>query len=113
MSERRSELKAVASADEVAANRLHERDFMQITARMMDGWSQVNSRLISLAQTSLRNNLSAAEELRQCQSPKDMVDCQLRLARQAYDEYMDEARQLGEIVTKLSTEAMGMLSLPR
>lgn len=113
MSERRSELKAVASGDDMAAAKMMDRDFMQMTARMMDGWTQVNSRLISLAQSSIRNNLEAAEEMRQCQSPKEMVDCQIRLARQNYDDAMDSARQIGEMMTKMSTDAMGYLGMPR
>ena len=113
MSERRSELKAVPAADDANGAKMSERDFMQMTARMMDGWSQVNSRLITLAQTSLHNNLTAAEELRQCQSPREVVDCQIKLVRQTYDEYMDEARQIGDLVTKISTEAMGFLGMPR
>lgn len=113
MSERRSELKAVPAADDANGAKLSERDFMQMTARMMDGWSQVNSRLVSLAQASFRNNLSAADELRQCQSPREIMDCQIKLARQTYDEYMDEARQIGDLVTKMSTDAMGFLGMPR
>lgn len=112
MSERRSELKAVPTNDEANGTKA-ERDLVQMTARMMDGWSQVNSRLISLAQNSVRQNFSAAEELRQCQSPRDMMDCQIKLARQAYDDYMDEARQIGELMTKMSSEVMGCLGLPR
>lgn len=113
MSERRSELKAVASGNELAAAKFGDRDIMQVTTQMMDGWTQVNSRLISLAQASMRNNLAAADELRQCQSPKDMMDCQMKLARQAYDDYIDEARQISELMTKLSTEAFGMAAPQR
>lgn len=112
MSERRSELKAVPTNDEANGGKA-QRDLMQMTARMMDGWSQVNTRLISLAQISMRQNLSAAEELRQCQSPTDVMDCQIKLARQAYDGYMDEARQIGELVTKMSSDVIGCIGLPR
>lgn len=111
MSERRSELKAVAA--EEMASKMPDRDFVQVTARLMDGWTQVNGRLISLAQASLRNNMAAAEQLRQCQSPSDVLDTQMKLAREAVDQYMDEARQIGEMVTKLSTDAMGCMGLPR
>lgn len=113
MSERRSELKAVAATAEDLSSKAAERDIMQISQRMVDGWTQVNSRLVSLAQTSWRNNLSAAEELRQCQSPQDMMDLQMKLARQAYNDYMDEAKKLGDLVTKISTEAMGYMGLPK
>ncbi|MGE5503088.1 MAG: phasin family protein [Actinomycetota bacterium] len=111
MSERRSELKAVAANEEMP--RGAERDIMQMTARMVDGWTQVNSRLMSIAQTSMRHNLDAAEELRQCQSPKDFMDMQFRLARQAYDDYMDEARKLSELVVKVSSEALGHVPMPK
>ncbi|MEW5726859.1 MAG: phasin family protein [Pseudomonadota bacterium] len=112
MSERRSELKAVAAGEDIAA-KASERDLMQMTARMMDGWSQVQGRLMTLAQASVRNNLSAAEELRQCQSANDLMDCQMRLARQNYDEAVDGARQIGDIMVRMSTDAMGYLGLPR
>jgi hypothetical protein len=111
MSERRSELKAVAANEEMA--RGAERDIMQMTARMMDGWTQVNSRLMSFAQVSMRHQMEAAEELRQCQSPKDFMDMQIRLARQAYDDYMDEARKMSELMVKVSSEALGQMSLPK
>jgi phasin family protein len=112
MSERRSELKAIAGTTEGKANGA-ERDLMQMTARMMEGWTQVNSQIISFAQSSMRHNLSAAEELRQCQSPQDAVELQLKLARQAYDDYMDEAKKLSELVVKVSGEAFGYLNMPK
>lgn len=112
MSERRSELKAVAAATEGKGNS-SERDLMQMTARMMDGWTQVNSQIISYAQSSLRHNLNAAEELRQCQSPQDAMELQLKLARQAYDDYMDETKKLSDLVVKVSGEAFGYLNVPK
>lgn len=112
MSERRSELKAVAAAEDLAS-KLPNRDFVQMTARMMDGWTQLNGRLISLAQVALKSNLAAAEEIRQCQSPAEVLDAQLRLMRETCDQCMDEARKIGEIVAKMSTDALGSLSLPR
>ncbi|MBC7951673.1 MAG: phasin family protein [Rhodospirillaceae bacterium] len=105
MSERRSELKAVASAEDLAA-KLTGRDVANLTAQWVDGWSQINSRLIALAQLPLRNSVTAADQLRQCQSPTDIMDIQLKLARQAYDEYVDETRQLSELVVKLSSSAL-------
>jgi hypothetical protein len=112
MSERRSELKAVAQAAEAKANG-SERDLMQMTARMMDGWTQLNTRIMSYAQISMRNNLTAAEELRQCQSPQDAVELQMKLARQAYDDYMDEAKKLSDLVVKVSSEALGYMNVPK
>jgi len=114
MSERRSELKAVATEN---LAKLPNRDVAELTAKWVDNWSQINSRLVSLAQASFRNSVSAAEQLRQCQSPSDVVDIQMKLARQAYDDYVDEARALSELVVKLSSEALssvnGAVGLPR
>lgn len=108
MSERRSDLKAVPNGADIA-NKIFDRDYAQVTAKVVDGWSQVNSRLLALAQSSWKRNLEAAETLRQAQSPKDLVDVQLKLARQTYDDYVDEARQLSELVVKLSSETLGSL----
>lgn len=105
MSERRSELKAVSNAAEQAAG-IAGRDVSQLTAQWLENWSQINGRLVSLAQAGLRNSIDAAEQLRQCQSPADLVDTQMKLARRAYDDYMDEARTLSELVVKMSSEAL-------
>ncbi|MDA8230494.1 MAG: phasin family protein [Magnetospirillum sp.] len=113
MSERRSELKAVAAGEDMASTKTPDRDLMVMTAQMMDGLAQVNSRLISLAQTSWRHTQTAAEELRQCQSPRDIMDVQMKVARLAVDDYMDEARKLGELVAKMSSDAMSYLRLPK
>lgn len=104
MSERRSGLKAVAELPEI---RLPAREMAQITARWVENWGQINTHLVAMAQSSLRNSAAAAEELRQCQSPSDMVDAQIRIARQTYDDYLDEARQLSELVVKLTAEVIG------
>jgi hypothetical protein len=113
MSERRSELKAVAASDDGAGAKAADRDFMQFSAKVVDGWTQVNNQLIWLAQTSLRNNLAAAEELRQVQNPKDIVDIQMKLARQTYDDYIDEAKKLSELMVKVSSEALGVFNMPK
>lgn len=105
MSERRSELKAVNTAADPAAT-LAGRDVGQMTALWVENWSQINTRLVSFAQAGLRNSVDAAEQLRQCQSPADLMDIQIKLARQAYDDYLDEARTLSELVVKLSSEAL-------
>lgn len=105
MSERRSELKAVNAAAEQAASDAG-RDITQLTARWVENWNQINGRLVSFAQTGLRNSINAAEQLRQCQSPADLVDIQIKLARQTYDDYLDEARSLSELVVKMSSDAL-------
>ncbi|MBC7907496.1 MAG: phasin family protein [Rhodospirillaceae bacterium] len=106
MSERRNP--AVAAEDLVA--KLTGRDMGELTAQWVSNWSQFNSRLVSLAQAPLRNSVTVADQLRQCQSPTDVVDIQIKCARQAYDDYMDEARQLSELVVKLSSDALGSLA---
>lgn len=106
MSERRSDLKAVSAPEEVAT-KLAGPDMGNLTAQWLSNWGQINDRLMSLAQVSLRNSVNAAEQLRQCQSPTDMVDIQMKLARQVYDEYLDETRQLSDLVVKLSTDSLG------
>jgi hypothetical protein len=110
MSERRSELKAVAAEDLL---KLPNADVAGLTAKWVDNWSQINSRLVSLAQAPFRNSVSAAEQLRQAQSPSDVVEIQIKLARQAYDNYVDEARALSELVVKLSSDAFSSANLPR
>ena len=112
MSERRSELKAVA-ADEMSSAKTPEHEFMSMTSQMMEDLSQVNNSLVSLAQTSWRHTQEAADEMRLCQSPKDMIDIQIKVGRQAVDEYMDEAKKLGDLVMKMSTDAMSYLRMPR
>ncbi|MGE5514911.1 MAG: phasin family protein [Bacteroidota bacterium] len=105
MSERRSELKAVQNAAEQATG-IAGREVGQLAALWVENWSQINGRLVSFAQAGLRNSVDAAEQLRQCQSPADVVDVQMKLLRQAYDDYLDEARTLSELVVKLSSEAV-------
>lgn len=104
MSERRSELKAVNSVAEQII--LPGREAGQLAAQWADNWNQINGRLVVMAQTGLRNSLNAAEQLRACQSPAELLDIQIKLARQAYDDYLDEARGLSELVVKLSSEAL-------
>lgn len=105
MSERRSELKAVSNAAEQASG-IAGRDVSLLAAQWMENWSQINGRLVSLAQAGLRNSIDAADQLRQCQSPADVMDTGIKLARRAYDDYLDEARTLSELVVKMSSEAL-------
>ena len=81
-------------------------DFVKVTTEVVNIWSELNSHLMAFAQTSLQNNIAAAEEMRSVQSPTDLVDVQLRFVRRSYDDYVDEATKIGQIVQKLSTEAM-------
>ncbi|MGE5478377.1 MAG: phasin family protein [Bacteroidales bacterium] len=110
MSERRSELKAVNNVAEQAAA-LAAPEFGQLAAQWVENWSQINGRLVSFAQAGLRNSVDAADQLRQCQSPADLIDAQIKLVRRACDDYLDEARTLGDLVVKMSSEALS--SVPR
>lgn len=85
-------------------------DLARMTAAMVNGWTELNGHLLSLAQTSLRNNLEAAEELRQCHSPQDLMDAQLRLARKNYEYYLDGARQIGSLMAQVSSDAVQCLT---
>jgi hypothetical protein len=81
-------------------------DFMQMTTNIVNVWSEVNDHLFNFAQQSMHNNISAVDDLRKVQSPKDLMDVQLRVARQVYDSCLDEAAKIGQMVQKFSTEAM-------
>ncbi len=106
MSERRSELKAVSS-DSVPSTQTLSRDVLQMTTRAIEGWMLVSGRLANFTQKSLRDGLSVAEELRRAQSPADAMELQSKFMRQLYDESMDEAKKMGELVMKISNEAVG------
>ncbi len=103
MSERRSEKAMNAAAEKLAAS---GREAGQLAANWADNWNQINGRLVTMAQIGLRNSMQAAEQLRACQTPAELVDTQMRLARQAYDDYLEEARSLSELVVKLSSETL-------
>jgi phasin family protein len=88
-------------------------DLLKFTGSVVSTLSEVNSSLISFAQASLQNHIAAADELRQVQNPKDLVDVQIRIARRAYDDYVEEATKISEIVQRLSTDALAALNPPR
>lgn len=94
-----------ASASAMMPN-LPTPDFARMATTAVNSWSEVNAHLLSFAQASLRNNLEAAEDFARCRSPEEMADAQMRFARRAYESYLDEARQLGSIFARLSTDAM-------
>ncbi len=85
-------------------------DFVKMATSVVNTWSELNSDLIALAQSSLENNMAVAEEMRRIQSPTELVDVQLRFVRRAYADYVDEAGKIGQMVQKLSTEAMQALT---
>lgn len=85
-------------------------DFMKMTTSLMSGWTELNSHLLSFAQTSIRNNLDAAQELRNCQSPQEVLDTQMRVARKTYEDYLEEARNIGNLMARMSSDAAHWLS---
>ena len=88
-------------------------DLIKLTTNVVNTWSQVNHQLFTFAQTSLQNNMSAAEELRGVRSAKDLIEIQVRTARKIYDDYIDEAAQIGQLVSRLSNETMELLNPPK
>ncbi len=88
-------------------------DFIKLTSSVVSTWSQVNSQLISFAQSSLQHNIEAAEELRQVQSPKELIEVQLRIARRTYEGCLDEATKIGQIVQQLSADTVELLTAPK
>ncbi len=81
-------------------------DFGKLASSMMSNWQAVNSHLINFAQVQFQSNLSAAQELRACTSPQDMMDFQMRLAQKNYESCMDEARQIGQMLAQMQAEAV-------
>ncbi|HIJ61686.1 MAG TPA: phasin family protein [Rhodospirillaceae bacterium] len=88
-------------------------DFIKLTTNVVNTWSQLHHHLFSFAQVSLQTNMSAAEEMRGVQSAKELIEIQVRTARKFYDDYIDEATQIGQMVNRLSTETMEILNPPR
>lgn len=88
-------------------------DLIRLTTSMVNTWSQLNNHLFSFAQTSLQNNMSAAEEMRNVQTAKELVEFQVRTARKLYDDYIDEATQISQMVNRLSSETLEILNPPR
>jgi len=111
MSERRSDLKALAGAED-AANALSY-DPVAVSTQVWNDLNQVNGLLVNFAQASWRNAQAAAEEIRRSQSVRDVFDIQIRVARQGVDDYVEEGRKLGELLLKISNDALGGLRLPR
>jgi hypothetical protein len=109
MSERRSELKAVAAGDGGSP----EQDLVAITTQIWDAMTQINNRVLALAQTSWRHAQAVAEEMRTCQSPKEMLDVQIKASRMAMDDFMDESRKLSELMIKMSAAAINLMRMPR
>jgi hypothetical protein len=100
------------SGTETLNNLKIDRDVLRATTAFVDGVTAVNSELVSYAQNSWRNSLAIAEEMRQCSNPREVLDLQLRHAARSYEDYLDGARKVGELMTRLSTEAVNALTPP-
>jgi hypothetical protein len=98
------------SGNETMTNPKIDRDMLRATSAFIDGLTAVNSELVSYAQNSWRSSLAAAEEMRQCSNPREVLDLQLRHAKRSYEDYLEEARKVGELMTRLSTEAVNALT---
>jgi len=88
-------------------------DLLKLTGSVVSTLSEVNNSLLSFAQASLQNHIAAADELRQVQNTKDLVEVQIRIARRTYDGYFEEATKIGQIVQRLSNDALAALNPPR
>lgn len=86
---------------------------IDMTASMVDSFAAINAHWMTMAQASLRHNLHAADELRQCQSPGEVVETQMKLAQKAYEDYVEETKKFSEIVAKMQTDAISYLSTDR
>lgn len=104
MSDRTSKITTIASADGGGAN-AQMPDLARLTSTMMNSLSAVNGRMMSFAQTSVQNGMEAAGEIRRCQSAQELMDVQMRFAQKAYTDYLDEAREIGNIIARMSSEA--------
>ena len=98
-------MKEMTSTEDMSGLRMNK-DLIRMTMGIAETWMQVGSHLMSMSQTMINQNLAAAEKMRHCQSMAEMYDMQLNLARQAYDGYIEEARKLGQIMGKMSSDAM-------
>jgi hypothetical protein len=88
-------------------------DFGRAAGAFLNGWTSIGGQLLGLAQNSLQAGLEAAEELRQCRSPQDLLDAQIRHAQRACAAYMDGAREVSTLITRTSTETMDAIGMRR
>lgn len=85
-------------------------DFAKLATSVVNNWQAVNNHLINYAQASLQSNLNAAQEIRQVQSPQDLLDFQMRLVRRNYESAVDEAKQIGALLSQLQSDAIQAIS---
>ncbi|MBF0334682.1 MAG: phasin family protein [Alphaproteobacteria bacterium] len=110
MSDRTSKVTPIAaSAADAGGSNLPMPDFARLTSTMMNNMSAMNGRMMSFAQTSVQNGMEAAGEFRRCQTAQELMDAQMRFAQKAYTDYLDEAREMGAIIVRMSSEAVEMM----
>lgn len=85
-------------------------DLARMTVVMMNGWTAIGGQMITFTQSSWQAGMTAAEEMRQCQSPRDMVDLQMRFARGYYERCLDEVREIGGLLARVSSDAVDAIS---
>ena len=80
-------------------------DFARMAMVMMNGWTAIGGQMITFSHSAWQASLTAAEELRQCQSPRDLVEIQMRLARGQYERCLDEVCEIGGLLARVSSAA--------
>ncbi|MBF0395093.1 MAG: phasin family protein [Alphaproteobacteria bacterium] len=109
MSDRTSKVTPIATSPDAGASNPPMPDFGRITSTMMNNMSAMNGRMMSFAQTSVQNGMDAAAEFRRCQTAQELMDAQMRFAQKAYTDYLDEARELGNIIVRMSSETVEVM----
>lgn len=112
MSERRSEMKAITMNPDLSGFNLDNKGMMRATQSMMEGWSVLNGHILACTQNAVKRQMAMAEEIRQCQTPKEAFELQMRVARQAFEDYVEDSRTIGQMIGKISTDAMGCMTPP-
>lgn len=110
MSERMSKMNRAATMLDSETGTATPPDLARMAVVMMNGWTAIGGQMITFTQSSWQAGMTAAEELRQCQSPRDMVDLQLRFTRGHYERCLDEVREMGGLLARVSSEAVDALS---
>lgn len=109
MSERASKMNRGASMVEAPVGAATPPDIAKMAVVMMNGWTAIGSQMIIFTQTSLEAGMAAAEEMRQCQSACDLIDAQMRFARGNYERVLDEVREMGGLVARVSSDAIDVI----
>lgn len=85
-------------------------NLMAASQRLFDGWAEVNGELWSYAQSAVQSGAEAMEDLRQCRTLAELMQTQMRLARQGYEDGLDEAQRLSRLLARISAETAQSLA---